>query len=390
MARNTSSNAGTGITDRHGSVIYEPTPKTSIAISNTNEDDDGEMSDPRWGIIDQVAEDDLHAKRLLKFEQQPYMRVRKKLITPTNPIHEYLRRTPIDTTTSSEIVSEPEDTTEDKQAEYLKSLTTFQQSTIHDFTLLIQNIARLQFSLTANESERTRYTTQAEQVTAQQSTIRSETASLRTNLTQAREQLEIRKGYDVQAEKVLWVDGKVGGTKSKTREELERESERLRAEIEELEREGDELNTQWAERRNGLAEVKTQTGRLRRIVRGEVEQDHDHDEDARTDADEGRENDDEHENLATGSHHDGANSNVGTPRPEDTGTPLPVIIEPGNESAAMTPMPVAEEMEVSTPELSGATTLKNETQQNLESGTASDAEMLDDPDKAGLSEVDEK
>ena len=70
----------------------------------------------------------------------------------------------------------------------------------------------LQLSLNANESERARYTAEAESVTEKHGAIRAETTSLRTHLTQAREQLEIRKGYDVMAENVLWVDGKVGGT----------------------------------------------------------------------------------------------------------------------------------------------------------------------------------
>lgn len=371
------------ITDRRDSSALDytsKTPKTSIAEQQTPT----MSTTSTFTLLDQQAEDELHPQRLLNIEQNPFKRVQKRLLQPTNPIHEFLRRTP-----TEEVVSEPEEPSSLTEDSSLKTLSVFQQSTLHDFTSLIHSLARLQFLLNSNAAERTRYAAQASTITAQHSTIRAETTALRTRLSHAREQLQVRKGYDVHAEKVLWVDGRVGGVKSKTREELGRESEKLRAEIEELEREGDELNAQWVERRMGLGEVKVHTARLRRVVRGEVEVELGQDEESEDE--QGRDEEDE-----TGHVLGGSASQVGTP--VDAGTPLPTILEPETEteSVAGALMPdVDHEMEASTPEFSGSG-LKHEIQRepsadvDMAESNLIEPEMPDEAEKAGLSEVDEK
>ncbi|KAK5101379.1 hypothetical protein LTS08_004986 [Lithohypha guttulata] len=303
-------------------------------------------------LSDGEEEDGLHAKRLLNVEEKSFKRIQKRLLTPTNVIQSYLRRRPVDSSApapnasaSAEVVSEPEEgdegeetaiadvpKTEEEINAYLKNLETFTHSTLHDFSSLTTSLARLQFLLASNARERERYATQSEEITHQHTTIRGETAQLRSRLSEARQQLEVRKGWDKHAEKVLWLDGKVGGEKAKTREELTRESDKLRAEIEELEREGEDMQQQWLDRRHALADVIGESRRLRRVVRGEPEQV----EDARSERDhEGedgdqqqrREEDDAHTNmLERPEGHEGGSSNVGTPRPLDEGVSTPAHV----------------------------------------------------------------
>jgi len=351
-------------------------------------------------LLPPAEEDDLHAKRLLNIEEKPFKRIQKRLLAPSNPIQEYLRRVPVDAPSNAagngEVVSDQEGAlngtgtgasngaghpkTKDETDVYLKQLETFTHQTHHDFSALHTSLARLQFLLTSNASERSRYTDQVSSITAQHSSIRSNTSTLRSRLTEAREQLSKRKTYDSLAENVLWVDGKVGGERAKTREELERESEKLRVEIEELEREGSELRGQWGERREALANVIDEAGRLRRVVRGEPEHGDEQedkrereDEDAHTDDGEGddeqkRREDEDDGMLGTGDRdREGGTSNAGTPRPFDEGgaTPLPTT----QESGARTPRSTAGDVDAGgfTPRpttMEGGSALKNEMHTN--------------------------
>jgi len=327
-------------------------------------------------LLPPAEEDELHAKRLLNIEEKPFKRIQKRLLASSNPFQEYLRRAPVDAPSTSkkendhdEVTSDEETTTSTNGAAqthpktqeeidlYLAHLSSFTHQTLHDFSALTTSLARLQFLLTSNEKERTRYTTQVSSITTQHATIRANTSALRTRLSEARAQLATRKNYDALAEKVLWVDGRVGGVRAKTREELGRESEKLRNEIEELEREGAELKAQWADRREALGDVIAEAGRLRRVVRGEPEhgdveeekrEEDDGDGDGRSEV---NEEDGEHEQKRREDEDEGmlgtadrggerGTSNAGTPRPMDDGdggaTPLP---EPeARESGGATPL----------------------------------------------------
>lgn len=337
------------------------------------------MSD--FTLLSQVEEDELHAKRLLNIEEKSYKRVQKRLLAPTNPIQTYLRRSiptssPSDenATSDADIDETTQDTTEilngshghDSPQEdtetYLKQLTTFTHQTLHDFSALKTSLARLQFLLNSNAAERERYTSQTTTITSQHSQITSETSDLRTRLEEARNSLEQRKAYDELAKKVLYTNGR-DGARSKTREELGSESERLRNEIEELEREGEELKGQWKERREALSKVTVETERLRRVVRGEPEvverEEETRSEDGGDDVEgeehgEKRREEDEHtqhqqqdgddhhdqedDMLGTGDREGGSTSNVGTPRPIDD-APTPTPIPAAGESGGMTPLP---------------------------------------------------
>lgn len=349
--------------------------------------------------LSQPDEDDLHAKRLLNIEEKPYRRVQKRLLAPTNPIQQYLRRATTTASASNENVTSDHDVeaespsdgeipngnhaaaapkSEEEVEQYLASLTSFTHQTLHDFSALNTSLARLQFLLDANDSERKRYTSQSSTITSQHEQITSETSALRSRLDEARARLEQRKVYDELAKKVLYVNGK-DGTRAKTREELGRESERLRSEIEELEREGEELKVSWRERREGLVRVSDEAARLRRIVRGEPEHEpaetgaaEGDDNDSRSDdadgedAAEKRRDEDEHQNHhGSDDHHDhdhdqeqgddmlGAgdrdagvtSSNVGTPRPlldDDAPTPNPATGHASADMRGMTPASVGE------------------------------------------------
>lgn len=309
----------------------------------------------KFSLLTQQEEDDLHAKRLLNIEQKHYQRIQKRLLTLNNPIQSYIRRVAVDapppppkpaaTTKKDDEEFEEEvpptaPETDDEVALYLKSLESFSYSCLHDFSSLTTSLARLQFLLSANKKERERYAQQSENITIQHSNIRDETARLRTRLSEARTQLEVRKGWDKHAEKVLWVDGKVGTTKSKTREELGRESDKLRQEIEELEREGEELKGQWRERRNVLQDVKGEALRLRRVIRGQPEEVvEEHKDEERSQMGDG----DEEQKRREGSHHpEGGQSNVGTPRPFDDGASTPLPVSQAAGSGGMTPRSIVE------------------------------------------------
>ncbi|KAK5940797.1 hypothetical protein PMZ80_007214 [Knufia obscura] len=326
----------------------------------------------KFSLLPPNEEDDLHARRLLNIEEKPFKRIQKRLLAPSNPIHEYLRRIPVDgslntsATGNGETVSDEETTTTPTQPKpqeeislYKKQLENFSNQTHHDFSALTTSLARLQFLLTSNEKERSRYTEQVSSITSQHGAIRNNTSELRSRLTEAREQLAKRKGYDMLAEGVLWVDGRVGGERAKTREELRRESEKLRGEIEELEREGSELKGQWVDRREALGAVIGEAGRLRRVVRGEPEvveeDDRKEDEDGssvidgeeetkrRDDEDENQEQDD---GMLGAGDRDREASNAGTPRPMDDGGATPL---PERESGGMTPLPTTQESGARTP-----------------------------------------
>lgn len=320
-------------------------------------------------LLSQAEEDDLHAQRLLNIEEKPYKRIQKRLLAPSNPIHEYLRRKPIASSIQDEnTVSDREGdidgndgslqhsskTPEELEA-YLKSLTQFQHSTLHDFSGLTTSLARLQFLLAANVTERARYANQVTSISSQQTSIREQTTSLRSRLEDVRQQLEIRKGYDLLAEKVI--KDQATGEVAKTREELNVACDKLRNEIEELEREGEEIKGAWKERRDVLQNVIGEADRLRRVVRGEPEQDpamQNH-EDGRSDvgshtnedgdAEEQR-REDEDDGMLHVQDGDGTHfaSNAGTPKPMDVDapTPLPNLYESGGQ----TPRSTAADIEV--------------------------------------------
>lgn len=341
-------------------------------------------------LLSQAEEDDLHAKRLLNIEEKPYKRVQKRLLAPTNPIQTFLRQQPtsLTTTRSSDenatsdadidgsIAQEdapnggdvhPEQSQEDTEI-YSKQLRTFTHQTLHDFSALRTSLARLQFLLNSNAAERDRYSSQTTTITSQHAQITSETTELRSRLEEARSRLEQRKAYDELARKVLYVNGR-DGARSKTREELRRESERLRNEIEELEREGEELKGHWKDRREALARVNLETERLRRVVRGEPEvverEDGEDGDEVRTEDGEGEEqgekrreedeqtqlqqrdgddhHDDHHEDDMLGTAErdrdvGGSMSNAGTPRPMDD-APTPTAGPVTGENGGMTPLP---------------------------------------------------
>lgn len=298
----------------------------------------------------QVEEDELHAKRLLNIEEKTFKRIQKRLLATTNPFSEYLRRAPVDSTAGNgEIQSDEEavikgvESSQDTDA-YLKTLQQFHHSTLHDFNALRMNLARLQFMLAANEKERQRYARQSTTIIEQHTDIKQDTARLRARLGEAREQLHVRKRYDDLADKVLYVDAPESKEKvlAKTRDELGRESDKLRNEIDELEREGVDLSNQWADRQAALSSVVSESARLRRVVRGEPEnveeekQDHDMNSEF---GDEGdaieKTREDDEDGLLIRRNDDGA-SNVGTPRPTDeAATPLP------DDAGGSTPLPLS-------------------------------------------------
>lgn len=304
--------------------------------------------------------DKLHSTRLLNIEERPFKRITKRLLAPSTPIASYLTRTPIDAPPSSQpgndeptpdtdpSVPTPTTLTTEQHAAFLASLHRFREDVILDFASFDSSIARIQFLHRANEKQRQRYANEKVSIQSTSDAVRSDMERLKVRLEEAQKTLQVRKGYDVLAEKI---------TRNKdlnSRDEQAVNIDRLRNEIEELEREGVELGNAWVERREQFGRMTDEGSRLRRVVRGEPEPDAraegEDDEDGRSNG-EGDGDGDENMLGIEGQRDRDANSNMGTPtmRPigegEDAPTPLPGL----HESGAMTPRSAVVDADAMTP-----------------------------------------
>lgn len=135
-----------------------------------------------------------------------------------------------------------------------------------DFAAFDASIARLQFLRSANAKERARYTAEKDRILGTAQDVRENTANLRVQLEEAKRTLEVRKTYDELAEKI------VKDERLKPRAEQSVAIEKLRVEIEDLEREGRDLEVSWVERREVWKRVVNEGQRVRRVVRGEPEE----------------------------------------------------------------------------------------------------------------------
>ena len=173
----------------------------------------------------------------------------------------------------------------------------------------------MQLLLISNEKERERYAAEKLNIQANAQAVRDNTADLRIQLEEAQRTLEIRKEYDVLAEKIT------SNRNLKPREEQHMNLEKLNAEIKDLEQESQEYATIWDRRREQFDKIIDQTTEMQRQIKDEKEE---------VERREGMEDEDEDEQK-------GSMSGNATPRPSETGGATPMYgadkeIEPGTPS----------------------------------------------------------
>ena len=201
----------------------------------------------------------------------------------------------------------------DKQHE-LEKQRQWREEALLDFAAFESSIIRVQLLLISNEKERERYAAEKLNIQANAQTVRDNTADLRIQLEEAQRTLELRKEYDVLAEKIT------SNRNLKPREEQHMNLEKLNAEIADLEQESQEYATIWNRRREQFDKILDQTTEMQRQIKDEKEE---------VERREGMEDEEEEEQK-------GSMSGNVTPRPSEAGgtTPMYGI---GKEVEAGTP-----------------------------------------------------
>lgn len=277
-----------------------------------------------YATLSQPAEDALHPTRLLGIEERPFQRVTKRLLDRDS----LLRSTPKQLPSPPPEGEEDAPSTEDSAADP-STRQKFREEVLLDFAALESSITRIQLIQTSNARERERYAAEKAKILATAQAVRENTLLLREQLAEAQKVLELRKGYDALASKIL------EDKKLKSRDECRTDITSLEKEIEELEQEGVEVEGLWSGRRDQFERIVHEGEVMRRVIKGIKEPEQGDDGQGEEDAmDEGDAEKDDR-------------SRMGTPGPDDGRTPR-------HESGGRTPMP-----EGSTPLPGGATPMQD-------------------------------
>jgi hypothetical protein len=279
-----------------------------------------------YGILSQPAEDALHATRLLGIEERPFQRVTKRLLDRDS----LLRSTPKQLPSPPPEGAEDDAPTPEDAAADPATRQKFRQEVLLDFAALESSITRIQLIQTSNARERERYAAEKAKILATAQAVRDNTLLLREQLAEAQKVLELRKGYDALASKIL------EDKKLKSRDECRADITTLEKEIEELEQEGVEVEGLWSGRREAFERIVREGEVMRRVIKGIKEPEQGEDDG------QGEEDDDAMDDGEGDAEKD-EGSRMGTPGLEGGRTPR-------HESGGRTPMP-----EGSTPLPGGAT-----------------------------------
>ena len=276
------------------------------------------MSTHNYSILSQPCEDALHPTRLLGIEERPFQRVTKRLLDRDSLLRQTPKQLP-----SPPPEGESEDQTPDVSGDAALTRQKFREEVLLDFAALESSITRIQLIQTSNARERERYAAEKAKILATAQAVRENTVLLREQLGEAQKVLELRKGYDALAAKIL------EDKKLKSRDECRADIAGLEKEIEELEQEGVEIEGLWVGRREQFERIVVEGEAMRRVMKGIKE------------PEEGEGEEDETMEEGEGEKDD--RSRMGTPGRDDGRTPR-------HESGGRTPMP-----EGSTPLPGGAT-----------------------------------
>ena len=154
----------------------------------------------------------------------------------------------------------------DKDSHHLaldpEQLQKFHEDILLDFAALESSITRIQLIQSSNQRERERYAAEKARIIETAQAVRDNTVQLRLQLAEAQRVLQLRKGYDDLAAKIL--DDK----KLKSRDESKAEIEKLEKEIEDLEQESAEFENTWHSRREQFDSVVAEGETMIRLIKG--------------------------------------------------------------------------------------------------------------------------
>lgn len=267
------------------------------------------MSSQSYGVLAQPSEDALHSTRLLGIEERPFQRVTKRLLDRDSLLRSTPKQLPSPPPEGEEAPEQAEDPAGDTTTRQ-----KFREEVLLDFAALESSITRIQLIQSSNARERERYATEKAKILATAQAVRENTLLLREQLAEAQKVLELRKGYDALASKIL--DDK----KLKSRDECRTDIATLEKEIEELEQEGVDIEGLWVGRKEQFEKVVHEGEVMKRVIKGIKEPEEDEEE---------REDDDA---VEDGDVEKDDRSRMGTPGIEDGRTPR-------HESGGRTPMP---------------------------------------------------
>ncbi|KAK1082518.1 hypothetical protein LTR33_003870 [Friedmanniomyces endolithicus] len=267
-------------------------------------------------LPEQSQEDALHATRLLGVEERPFQRVQRALLGKDSLLRSLPRQQLPSPPPEGEDTTPPDPSGPSGEEKFLR----FRDEILLDFAALESSILRIQLIHSSNERERERYAAEKAKILETAQAVRDNTVELRQQLVESQRVLELRKGYDELAAKIL--DDK----KVKSREECMQEITTLEKEIEELEQEGADCDTTWVGRREQFERVVKEGEVMVRLIKGlkdEVEPEQMEGEDDQHTMEEGDD--------ATR----GESSRLGTPVPEgrtpmrvDDGGQTPMVSSP--------------------------------------------------------------
>jgi len=262
--------------------------------------------------------DNLHATRLLQVEERPFSRVTKNLLGPKTLLKVRPKQLPTPPPDGEEAPTEPAESDEDIAFKRQK----FREDILLDFSSLESSILRIQLLQNSNERERQRYASEKAKITETATAVKENTVALRAQLVEAQQVLELRKGYDQLAKKLI-------KDSMKPRSETRMEIEKLEKEIEDLRQESGDFDGVWAARREAFDRVVAEGQNAINLIRGIKDE-------PELDKDERMEDGDDEETQEKQDR-----SRMGTPAPE-AGTPMPggSTPIPGGE----TPMPESGEI----------------------------------------------
>lgn len=195
----------------------------------------------------------------------------------------------------------------------------FREDVLLDFANLESSFIRTQLILSSNQRERERYAAEKARILETAQAVRDNTAELRVRLIEAESVLELRKGYDLLAAKIL--DDK----KLKSRDESRADIEKLEKEIEDLQHESGDYEGTWVTRREQFDRMVREGEAMIRLIKG-IKEDPEPDKDEAMDEGE----------KADASRADSPAPDGRSPRPMDAGdgTPLPESGEAGSSTPA--------------------------------------------------------
>jgi hypothetical protein len=268
-----------------------------------------------YGILSQPAEDALHPTRLLGIEERPFQRVTKRLLDRDSLLRSAPRQLPSPPPEGEEAHTPA--TTEDAAAADPATRQKFREEVLLDFAALESSITRIQLIQSSNARERERYAAEKAKILAMAQAVRENTLLLREQLAEAQKVLELRKGYDALASKIL------EDKKLKSRDECRADITTLEKEIEELEQEGVDVEGLWSGRREAFERIVHEGEVMRRVITG-IKEPEQGEEDGQGDED------DAMDEEGDGEKDEG--SRMGTPGLDDGRTPR-------HESGGRTPMP---------------------------------------------------